>query len=574
MRKILILLLALFVPVILFSLGFLLHSLSQSERVMQEQTENTVKSAVQQLNEELSSTNYYLSSLLVSNPDVQKAASEGDVIEVNNALRSLQTTLSSQSEYLVRKYNYMYYNPDKELSIWKLDSITPYKENVKMKEKLLQKIREGTLAANAQTWSYEFLEGELFLLQAYHNANGYMFCWMPASTAFSFLKDMLTRDRGFYTLISRDGTALLAGDRMREFGVSLGEGGTVSAEQDVHCASYDLARLNLKLLVVTSKLIDTGSLSTLVAFILLIAAFLLCFSLYTIYYFSHYIARPFEQFRQHIGSYSEQLRPEKRRGFAELNEAVSAFDSLTQQLEQLKIRIYEERLALAKTELEYFQQQIKPHFFINCFGIIFKMSQNEEFETIQQFCMSLSNYVRYLFRDGFTMVTLEKELELTKEYLQIQNVRYHAQLFLAETIPENLLRASLPPLLILTFVENSVKHAVNKQDLGVAIEAEAEGGMLTLRILDNGPGIAPEKLRQLNGETVPGRQWNAGAEEGASIGIRNIAKRLNLIYGTDYELRFSGLPEDCGHSGTCVTVRLPNKASAAPPAGPSEGPPR
>ena len=569
MRKILLLLLAFFVPVIFISVGFLLHSLSQSEDAVQQQMENTIDSAIQQLNEELSSTNLYLSSLLVSNPDVETVAAEKDTIVVNNALRSLQTTLASQSQYLVRKYNYLYYNPEKEVSIWKLDAITPYSDNVKMKKKLISKIGYGTLTLNAQTWSYEFLEGQLFLLQAYKSANGYMICWMPAGTAFSFLRDTLPEDRGFYTLINERNTALQSGNNMKEYGITLQKDGTVVSDQNYHHNVYPIARLNLKLLVVSSLIIDYDSLNTFIAFILFIVLLLLCFSLYTLYYFSHYISRPFEHFRRHVSSYADHFRPENRRGFAELNEAVSAFDSLTKQLEDLKISIYEERLALTKTELEYFQLQIKPHFFINCFGVIFNMSQNEEFETIQEFCMSLSNYVRYLFKDGFSMVTLEKELELTREYLQIQNVRHHTQLFLSESIGESLMQQEIPPLLILTFVENSVKHAVNKQDLGVVIEAEIRRDteeMLVLRVMDNGPGMTTEQLTKLNKTAAPDTQWEGATQEDASIGVRNIAKRLYLLYGTHYKLQFSKLSANHSHSGTLVSIHIPLNSIAAGPA--------
>lgn len=560
MRKILLLLLALFIPVIFISVGFLLHSLSQSEDAVQTQMENTIDSAIKQLNEELSSTNLYLSSLLVGNADIRTAALETDTITVNNALRSLHSTLASQSQYLVRKYNYLYYNPEKDVSIWKLDSVTPYSDNMKMKNKLISKIGYGTLALNAQTWSYEFLEGRLFLLQAYKSDYGYMICWMPVDTAFSFLHDTLSDDRGFYTLINERNTALQSGTNMKEYGITLQRDGTIVSEQDYHHSVHTVSRLNLRLLVVSSLIIDYGSLGTFITFILFIVLLLLCFSLYTLYYFSHYISRPFEHFRRHVSSYAEHFKPEKRRGFAELNEAVSAFDSLTQQLRDLKISMYEERLTLAKTELEYFQLQIKPHFFINCFGIIFNMSQNEEFETIQQFCMSLSNYVRYLFKDGFSVLSLQKELELTREYLQIQNIRHHTQLFLSESIEDPLMGLELPPLLILTFVENSVKHAVNKQDLGVVIEAEilrSTEETLVLRVTDNGPGMTAEQLQKLNETALPDSQWTESLREDTSIGVRNIAKRLYLLYGTQYQLRFSDISADHSHSGTQVSIHIP-----------------
>ena len=558
MRKILILLLALFIPVTLLSVFFLMHSLSESEHTARLQLQDRVESTLQQLDDELSSTNLYLLDILVNNPDVRTAASQTDTITVNNALRGLQTTLASQREYLIKKYNYLYYNPNRNLSAWVLDDTTSYMDNTHMKTRLLSEIQEGTLSANSQVWNCLLLNGTAYLIQAYQNENGYMLCWIPARTAFSFLSD--TAINGLYSLVDASGAPLMNMDDLKDCGVVFDKDGNPTSQQDYTCTLYDIGRADFQLLLVTQPLIDYNSLHTFIVFILAVLFLLACFCLYTFYYFSHYIAHPFEEFRKHIASYAEHFQSEKRRGFAELNQAVSAFDSLTRQLEDLKIDIYEERIALAKTELEYFQLQIKPHFFTNCFGIIFNMAQNEEFETIQQFCVSLSTYVRYLFKDGFSMVPLETELHLTREYLQIQNTRYHTQLFLSEAITDNLLHTPLPPLLVLTFVENSVKHTANRRDLGIVIRVqyteEKEDRFLYLEIMDNGPGFSPSILQKLNQLTVPGAT-HTGEDTDTHIGIRNISKRLSLLYGSRYTLRFSNLPAETGHSGARVEVRIP-----------------
>lgn len=66
------------------------------------------------------------------------------------------------------------------------------------------------------------------------------------------------------------------------------------------------------------------------------------------------------------------------------------------------------------------------------------MSRAEDYERIQMFCMKLSNYVRYLFTDGFSVVPLETECAMVREYVEIQNIRRRTEnAKVKEDIPED-----------------------------------------------------------------------------------------------------------------------------------------
>ena len=281
---------------------------------------------------------------------------------------------------------------------------------------------------------------------------------------------------------------------------------------------------------------------------------ILAFSLYTLTYFHRYIETPFQEFQQHVNNYASVRRHVKKRGFAELDEAVEAFDSLQMQLQELKIDVYEEKLALARTELEYFQLQIKPHFFVNCFSIIFGMAQKKDFSRIQEFCLKLSNYVRFLFRDGFTMVTLREELSVIREYLDIQNIRHRTENQMQDSIEEALLSREIPPLLLLTFVENAVKHAeLNAWNLTVCILVSRLEEQQKLRFIvkNNGSKFPDEYLELLND---PAYYLDGGSHGGRGVGIRNIHKRLSLIYGNRFSLHFYN-----SNKGACVEILLPDE---------------
>ncbi len=92
-----------------------------------------------------------------------------------------------------------------------------------------------------------------------------------------------------------------------------------------------------------------------------------------------YIQQPLENFINHVDEYTKCRQSVKRGGIRELNDALEAFDGLSSQIEKLRIDLYEEKLVLAQTEMEYMQLQIKPHFFVNCFSLIHAMAQKQEY---------------------------------------------------------------------------------------------------------------------------------------------------------------------------------------------------
>lgn len=232
--------------------------------------------------------------------------------------------------------------------------------------------------------------------------------------------------------------------------------------------------------------------------------------------------------------YAAQRQTVKRGGIQELNDAVEAFDDLSRQIKKLRIDLYEEKLALAQTEMEYYQLQIKPHFFVNCFSLIHAMAQKQEYQRIQEFCVKLSNYVRYLFSQSLSLVPLERELSMVREFLGIQQIRHRVNVQLREEIDGSIQGLAIPPLSLLTFVENAVKHG-GSRNVGIEIKVEVpmteKGKRLRLSIQDTGVGF-PEEMLGVN------PKLEEGSQQGRHLGIRNIQKRLQFLYGENFTLEF------------------------------------
>ena len=113
----------------------------------------------------------------------------------------------------------------------------------------------------------------------------------------------------------------------------------------------------------------------------------------------------------------------------------------------------------------------------------------------------------------------------------------------------------VPPLIILTFIENSIVHAQGPKrsimciDMELIAKKKSDGTYLCIHISDNGRGFTSEQLKMLN---APVADVQIGAEHG--IGIHNIRNRLNLLYGNKALLIISNAP--LGH-GAVIEMELP-----------------
>lgn len=201
--------------------------------------------------------------------------------------------------------------------------------------------------------------------------------------------------------------------------------------------------------------------------------------------------------------------------------------------------------------MQYLHLQIRPHFFLNSLNLVYSLAEEEKYGAIQDLVLDLSTYLRSIFKDDSKLVTLEAELASVESYVRIQRAgaEYPPQLHLlldAET--SHLL---VPPLSLLTFVENSFKHS-QRQDSPLEIRIKCttlpgEGGYLYISISDNGGGFSAEALHELNS---PAQEGNIYTDQ--HVGISNIRHRLRLLYGPTATVLFRNLT-----GGACVELFLP-----------------
>jgi sensor histidine kinase YesM len=136
---------------------------------------------------------------------------------------------------------------------------------------------------------------------------------------------------------------------------------------------------------------------------------------------------------------------------------------------------------------------------------------------------------------------LGQEIELARAYLSIMQMRMGSRLTFSVALPESLRAAPFPPMLLMSVVENAVKHGIEpKADGGtIRIEAQQDDETVTVSVIDSGQGLA--------------------GQIGRGVGLTNLRERLRALYGR--RARFS-LQAEPG-AGVRATIEVPSEAAVA-----------
>ncbi len=184
------------------------------------------------------------------------------------------------------------------------------------------------------------------------------------------------------------------------------------------------------------------------------------------------------------------------------------------QLDRLKLES-----TVKELELKTIKSHINPHFIFNSLNSI-RALVDENPTRARRAITELSNILRSSMQaEKSETVTLESELDIVKDYLALEQMRFEERLKVEMNIDKDTLGHPVPPMMIQTLVENSIKHGISKLVNGgvVRIVADFKGDHLELLVQNTG---------QLNGHV----NGNAHLGNGDGFGIKSTQDRLNLMY--------------------------------------------
>ena len=175
-------------------------------------------------------------------------------------------------------------------------------------------------------------------------------------------------------------------------------------------------------------------------------------------------------------------------------------------------------------QLEYLRYQINPHFFMNTLNNIHALVDIDP-EQAKDTILELSKMMRFVLYEGNKKdVPISREFDFIRHYVALMQLRYTEKVKITLDMPQESPDRQIPPLILITFIENAFKHGISYQresfiDINVAVEGEK------LRFK-----CSNSKADQAN-------------EEKGGVGLDNVRKRLNLLYDNNYTLAINDTPD-------------------------------
>lgn len=233
----------------------------------------------------------------------------------------------------------------------------------------------------------------------------------------------------------------------------------------------------------------------------------------------------------------------------ELAEFTSSFNHLTSEIEQLVTEGYKKDLAMAETELQMLRQQINPHFLYNTLESMRAAAKAKGQEELGEMAFLLAKTLRYGVAPANDLVPLERELLYLEDYIRLQDMRYGGAISFHISVSRELYSKTVLRLFLQPIVENAIYHGMSSRTQGglISILGFEDRGNLVFQVTDNGEGISPDEVKDLNAYI------NGENELFRSIGMKNVHRRIQLFFGTDYGVEI----ESRMGRGTIVTIRLP-----------------
>lgn len=295
--------------------------------------------------------------------------------------------------------------------------------------------------------------------------------------------------------------------------------------------------------------------STLEAYLLFLVLTVLI-ALATAIFISQMITAPIKRMIYHINQISDgtssRLPPMKM--YHEFKIWADSFNQMLQQLDTYYTDNFQKQLLLKNAEIRALQSQMNPHFLFNVLNTIAWKAQIIHNEEIYQMVISLGELLKANTLSKETeFIELEKEMAYVKFYIYLQQCRFEDRIDCVIRIPDELMKCAVPCFCIQPLVENAIIHG---------LEPRKEKGKLIIQIVPLAPGDCAEPEMEIaiidNGigfhEIPDVRTISSSAEDTHThIGLRNLDKRLELLFGEKARIKIESVPNLC----TTISFRLP-----------------
>ncbi|MEI8093726.1 MAG: histidine kinase [Spirochaetales bacterium] len=313
---------------------------------------------------------------------------------------------------------------------------------------------------------------------------------------------------------------------------------------------------DLRILLITPEEQILGPLTSLSAWFLFLTVLTLALVTVFAFWLTSSIERPLKALiegltKVELGDLKVNLFTTRRDEFGFL---YRHFDQMVASLDTTMTRLVEQEILVQQAELKQLQYQINPHFLYNSIYHMYRMARADDFECIADYALHLGSYFEFITRGGSNTVTLGEEAIHTRNYCEIQRIRFAGRIEPEIAQPSTQSAKILVPRLILQpLLENAYNHGLANSRSGglLRLNFEDSKDFVVISVEDNGEELADTTL-----ETLQTRL--AEADEGRTTtfsGIVNIHRRLTLQFGYASALRLSR--SSLGGLKVCFQIPVP-----------------
>lgn len=251
----------------------------------------------------------------------------------------------------------------------------------------------------------------------------------------------------------------------------------------------------------------------------------------------------------HIANNELDYRIETSAMGADFEKLGNGFNHMTDEINKLMVTIREEQYQLDQIHFQALQSQIQPHFLYNTLECIHWQSCAEGNKQVSKLVMALASYYRLALSKGKDVVTLKDEIAHIKYYVFIQNQRFGDLIQCEVKVEEELMSIPIPKLTLQPLVENAIYHGIcikegNQGKIEIVAKRQEED--ILIDIADTGESLDEEQIEKMN-------QSLQEDKEQFGYGVRNVHKRIGLLFGDSYGLCYY-LNKN---SGATVEIKLP-----------------
>lgn len=277
-----------------------------------------------------------------------------------------------------------------------------------------------------------------------------------------------------------------------------------------------------------------GEFSDIVVVGIILLLFAIIFSIIATYLLARKISRPIViMANQMIASKEGKIDTiDQQEDYKEVSVLSNIYNLTVEKMNHLIIKNKEEEKKKRQMELSFLQAQINPHFMHNTMFSIKCLIEMKKYDKANIMLTNLIKMLKMPINVSKEWITIRDEIEYLESYITLMKTRYEEREIIFEVnISMSAKNLYIPRLMLQPIIENSIFHGFDDNSSKVALislEANIIGEKLIIRIRDNGKGMNKAEIDNL---------WNNSKKNSDNfnrIGLANIKKRINLLYGASY----------------------------------------